>query len=216
MNNMRRWEANLTRLIDTIPHSDIGGWSGWPSVINFAQFLRQNANSEFDVFCVLDRDYHTNEEIETRLNQASQANVKLHIWSAKELENYAVVPTAVARLLSKESRRQVDVADVEEIVTTYVNSTKDDAFDACSEAERLLEPKLGVPNANRKARPEFTKRWQESNGFHVVGGKNLLSAVTKWAQDTHGISFSIFALLRESHADEIAPEVADFIKGVTE
>ena len=52
-------DRRTERPIDTIPNTDIGGWSGWSAVLTLARFFRENAPDEMRIFCVLDRDYHT-------------------------------------------------------------------------------------------------------------------------------------------------------------
>jgi energy-coupling factor transporter ATP-binding protein EcfA2 len=207
---------NAKRPIDTIPHTDIGGWSGWPSVLTFAQFLRQNANSEFEIFCFLDRDYHTDSEIASRTAQAKKNSIRLCVWPAKELENYAVMAGPIARLISRKLKRTIDVAEVEASIDAVVESMREDTFDACAEAQRVIEPRLGVPNANKKARAEFNKRWAQSNGRLVVGGKTLLSGITKWSQDKHGKAFSLISLIGAFEPHDITRELKDAIKEVTD
>ena len=70
----------------------IGGWSGWPYALGSAMFLRNAADERIRVYCLLDSDYHTPQQITARLAQAADAGVDLHIWKRKEIENYLLVP----------------------------------------------------------------------------------------------------------------------------
>jgi hypothetical protein len=201
--------------IDTIPNTDVQGWSGWPAVLTFARFLRENAHNEFMVFCVMDRDYHTDDEITERKKQAKAAGIGLHIWEAKELENYVIEANAIARLISKRLKNTtVTPAEVDEAIEAAVEARKEESFDAFSETIRQLS-RTGADKSNAAARPIFNKRWQSARGRQVVGGKQLVADVGTWSQNKYGISISIAAVLREMTSMEVASEVRDVITTLT-
>ena len=76
-------EAELS--IDAIPNMSIGGWTGWPRAIGSSLALKNAVGERIVTYCLLDRDYHTDEEIEERIHEASRAGVHLHIWTQKEI-----------------------------------------------------------------------------------------------------------------------------------
>ena len=207
-------EPASERLIDTIPNTDIEGWSGWPAVLTFARFLRENANDEFAVYCVLDRDYHTDGEVEERLKQAKSAGVKLHIWSSKELENYAVHPSTIARMLSKKTKNEITSEEVREAIAELVNKRKEETFDAFSETIRQ-QNRSGADKSNAAARPIFNARWKQSDGWLVVSGKQLMSDLSTWSQAKHKVSLSISGVIREMKPEEVSDEVVEFLTLVT-
>lgn len=201
--------------VDTIPNTDVQGWTGWPAVLTFARFLRENAHDEFAVFCVMDRDYHTDAEIAERMKQAKSAGIELHIWEAKELENYVIEPNAIARLMSKRLKKDaVTVAEVEAAIEAAVDARKEETFDAFSETIRQ-QNKTGADKSNAAARPIFNKRWQSVGGRQVVGGKQLVADLGTWAQKNYAISLSIPSIVREMTASEVPIEVRDLITAVT-
>ncbi len=197
--------------IDTIPNTDINGWTGWPAVLVLARFFKENTSGEIRVFCVLDRDFHTDEEVEKRIQQAKAASVRLHIWSAKELENYVLVPAVIARVLTKLTQSEVREDQVEAEMLRIVESRKDETFDSFSEAVRQLAPRAGADKSNATARPIFNARWKALGGRYVVGGKQLFSEIATWAQSAFKVSISIPVLVREMQPAEVPLEVAELL-----
>jgi predicted ATP-dependent endonuclease of OLD family len=72
---------------DIIPNMPIGGWSGWPYALGSAMLLKNSGGEEIKTYCILDSDYHTDEEKTNRLADANSKSVELHIWSRKEIDN---------------------------------------------------------------------------------------------------------------------------------
>jgi hypothetical protein len=191
---------------DAIPSSDIGGWSKWPSVLVLADFFRRNSDGNIRIFCVLDRDYHTDEEIAKRMKEAKQAGVVLHVWSAKELENYALCPGAIARIVSVESAISVSPKLVEDVINAAANELMEETVDSYSEFIRLRD-KLGANKSNPLARQVVMSRRKELGAPLVVSGKELFSRVAKWAQDQHKVCLNLRKVIREFRITEVPTEV---------
>ena len=192
--------------IDAIPSSDIGGWSKWPSVLVLADFFRKNTDGNIRIFCVLDRDYHTDEEIAKRMKEAKQAGVVLHVWAAKELENYALCPGAIARVISAEAGSSVTSKMVEDVINTAADELKEETVDSYSEFIRIRD-KLGANKSNPVARQVVMSRWKQLGGPFVVSGKQLFSQAAKWSQAKHKVCLNLRKVIREFRANEVPTEV---------
>lgn len=209
------FDPHSERPIDTVPNTDIEGWSGWHSVLTLARFLRKNADGDFAIFCVLDRDYHTESEIKKRAQEAKDASIHLHIWSAKELENFAIVPGAIARVISKKLKHDIPPETVEAVIAKTTEGLKDETFDKFAESFRLESPKQGVAAANNQARRLISAKWSTTNGRYLVCGKDLFKSLAEWSQKEFGISLSLPAIITELRSTEVHEEVSDFIRSVT-
>ncbi len=88
-----------------MPNLPIGGWGGWQYAVGSALYIRNSVSGQVKIYCVLDSDFHTEDEIGRRLNEAKAKKVNLHIWRRKEIENYFLVPSAIARLIAQKGRR---------------------------------------------------------------------------------------------------------------
>ena len=192
--------------IDAIPSSDIGGWSKWPSVLVLADFFRKNTGENIRIFCVLDRDYHTDEEIAKRMKEAEQAGVVLYVWSAKELENYALCPGAIARVISSETGMPVTSKTVEDVINVAVNELMEETVDSYSEFIRLRD-KLGANKSNPLARQVVMSRRKDLGAANVVSGKQLFSRAAKWAQDNHKVCLNLRKVIRAFRTNEVPTEV---------
>jgi hypothetical protein len=209
------FDPSAERPIDTVPHVHLGGWSGWPGAITLARFFEKNVPDEIEIHCVLDRDYHADEELAGRQMEAADAGIRLTIWSAKELENYLIVPSAIARLISMRAQISIPTADLEEVIDSIVGGLRDDARASMIEAYRLLNPATGAKPAVKAAETVFARRWDESKGRFVVNGKEVLAQAFGWAQSEYKISLSIPALIQVMTAGEVHSDVRNTIRAVT-
>lgn len=200
--------------IDVLPNSDIEGWSKWPAVLTMAKFFRKNQIGGIEITCVLDRDYHTQEDIEGRIREATKAGVRLIVWDAKELENYAILPSVLARLISSKGKRDVNEDVVRQKIDQLANGLKDETIDDYSEAIRN-ERRCGPKESNPAARKIVEERWQIAGPVAVVGGKKLLSALSSWSQKEFGVSLNVGGLIKEMRSEEVATPVADLIRALT-
>jgi hypothetical protein len=86
--------------IDLIPHGELGGRGGWASGLP-SRLPACNADGETILsYCILDRDYFPDDEVNERYAEAQQWGVQLRVWRRKELENYLLVPAAVNRFIT--------------------------------------------------------------------------------------------------------------------
>jgi predicted ATPase len=85
--------------LDALPRVPLGGWSGFPYAIGSRMLLQNSGGEQIVPYCILDSDQHTDAEIAERYAAAARAGVQLHIWRRKEIENYFLIPTAIARLV---------------------------------------------------------------------------------------------------------------------
>jgi predicted ATPase len=74
--------------IDAVPRLVIGGWGGWNYAVGSAMLLQNAGGEAITPFCILDSDYHIEDDIAERYAEAARRLVQLHIWRRKEIENY--------------------------------------------------------------------------------------------------------------------------------
>ena len=71
--------------LDTVPNWSIGGWGGWTHAIGGSMAYKNAFGDRIIRYCILDSDYHTSEEQQTRYQQATERGINLHIWHQKEI-----------------------------------------------------------------------------------------------------------------------------------
>lgn len=89
-----------------IPHMSIGGWNGFPYAVGSSMFLRNAGGDQISVYCLLDADYHTPTQKAARKDQAVRSDVRLHIWSRKEIENYLLNAHAIQRAIENRAAKR--------------------------------------------------------------------------------------------------------------
>lgn len=203
---------------DIIPNMFIGGWGGLDYAIGTSMFLKNAADEDITTFCILDSDYHTDEEIKERLEKAKKKGVQLHVWARKEIENYLLVPEAIQRVISSKIRNNNTPPDADEIVThidQIAEKFKDDAYYALVDAYHPRDKGSGAGNASRKAKEHIDNAWKTCEGrFGIVSGKAVISSLSEWSQKKFGVSLSANIIAKEMKIDEISVEVANIITAI--
>lgn len=202
--------------LDTIPHNSIGGWGGWNNAIGSSLFLKNAAGDDITTYCVLDSDYHTPEQIQSRIDSAEHHSVQLHIWSRKEIENYLVVPSAIQRII--QSACAATAPTVQDIVKQLEHTTdcmREETFDAMANDFHLDDRASGIAKANQRARLRMDSAWATLEGrLTVVSGKKILATLSDWAKNSYGVSFGAARIAQELRQAEIASELSAVVQSI--
>ena len=194
----------------------IGGWSGWPYAIGSSMLMRNAVNEDIAVFCIFDRDYHTEEQILARQKEALDRGVRLHIWERKELENYLLVPTAIARVI-QEKVSSVSAVAISARLDEICDQLRDDVVAGfADEYQRTHRAKGEVAGkAAVFAQKAVAAKWSSvESKLAVVSGKAVLSALASWSKETFGANLSARAIARSMTIDEICPEVVTVLRAI--
>jgi hypothetical protein len=204
--------------LDDIPNVSIGGWAGWPYAIGSSMFVRNAFGQAITVYCLLDRDYHTPSQIAERQGDAQQRDVELHIWGRKEIENYFIVPAAIARLLCQRDPAldQAQVAtQVSGQIDQIVASLENDMFDAFSASFLQDDRAGGGTQANRRARAHIDAIRVLPSGLQsAASGKVIVQRLSGWAHQQFGRGFGAADVVRAMNVAEIADEVIDVLRSI--
>ena len=170
--------------LETIPHMSIGGWGGWNLAVGTSMTLQNALGENIEVFCILDRDYHTQSEIEERLKKAGELGVNLHIWAIwarKEIENYLLEPKVVQRYISNRVAKRTEPPELCEIrakIEELAINMEDDVFDAYSSEELARDRNQGLKKSNKNAR-DYIRPYKENRTMQlIVSGKALITKVS--------------------------------------
>jgi hypothetical protein len=198
--------------LDLIPNMSIGGWGGWRYAIGSSMALQNAAGEEIVTYCILDSDYHTENQKDAVSSEAQARSVNLHIWTRKELENYLIVPDAVRRIIAsrvESTKTPPTEAIVRKRIDTIAQGFHDEVLYAlASEYVKDRSGDLDPKNAIQAADQRLKTLWATPNGRAATApGKKILSSLSSWSKKRYGVSFGIPALLREIRADEISDEV---------
>jgi hypothetical protein len=195
---------------DAIPHFSLGGWGGWNYAVGSSMLLKNSGGEKINVYCVLDRDYHSPKEINLRLKDAAVRNVQLRIWHRKEIENYLLVPSAIQRIIARETRGSSapSISELTAQLAAIAEKLKEDCIDGIMENLFARKESKGPKAANMRARKFVAAAWKKPAGpLLIVGGKKVLSKLSAWSQNKFAVSLSAAGIAAELTAAEIPDEV---------
>lgn len=203
------------------PSWDIGGWGGFNYAIGSAMALRNSADQEIRTFCLLDSDFHVEEEIQRRLAEAKARNVELHIWRRKEIENYLLHPDVIARVaLHRDSGRGAPSSDevaarLDEFALARAEDVEFAFLDAHSDLNRA-GGNTRSRQASKYAKQRMADEYDTPHGRVArCPGKAVLKDLKTWLQQDYAISFSNTALAGAFKPAELDPELAEMIRRLT-
>lgn len=202
--------------LDAIPNLSIGGWDGWAHAIGGSMALKNAVGDRITTYCIFDSDYHTKQEKDDRYTQAEERGINLHIWERKEIENYLLEPTVIARVIkARATKKPPTPAEVEAFLLEACGEEKDTVQDAMATSILNGDRKLGVGGANKAAREELKTHWDKEK-LRQVSGKALLSRLSAWAQTEYGVSIGAVTLARAFKPSEIPQEVQTIMASIQE
>lgn len=202
--------------LQSIPVFSIGGWGGWDYVVGSSMWIEQTF-SDVRIYCALDRDYHSEEQIKRRKEQAEAKGIQLVVWHKKEIENYLLVPNAIARLLraTRGNKKPPGEAAIRSQLNQIAESLKQIAVEEVASELQASDRGLVFKTAFDRAKAYIEKRWGDLDSkLSIVSGKAALSELNKWLRDSFAVSVTAGAIAQEIAQNEIAPDLQDFLRAV--
>jgi hypothetical protein len=182
--------------------------------------LKNAVDERIKVYCILDRDFHTDEEIAERYEQARKMHVELHVWEKKELENYLLIPEALQRVVAagiQDPNLAPSVEELRDALGGISDRFYEKTLDALATEFYSRHRAGNVAGANRAARQRLSDTWDTlETRLGVVSGKDVLSAISNWSQVEFGVSISSPAIARELRQGEISNEVLTVVRAIEE
>lgn len=175
---------------------------------------------------VRDRDYKPNVVHRRFQEQLEKHDVEVHVWERKEIENYLLVPSLLARALRAAAtvdslpRQAVfpsaplpSVEEVESVLMQVTEPLKNRTVSRIVYFQMLesgSDPRL--PQIIESILDDFDRKWSTWDGrATLIGGDEGLAAFRRWVQDTYRVSLTYGSLLRALAREDVIPEVAGVI-----
>lgn len=199
--------------ISSFPKIYVEGWGGWQRALAVAALFNQN-KIHIKCYCLFDSDYHTQESIKAREDEAVEHHVNLHIWKRKEIENYAIEPKVILRYIQRNKRKgQITELILQDKINQLVANLREKFIEDVAEEFRMENNKLAISTAMAKAR-ERTKSLLNACPLSVLPGKKMLKELSRWSKEKFGVSFNALNLVKTFHVDEIPGEISDVINTI--
>jgi hypothetical protein len=194
--------------------SSIGGWSGWQYVKGADFVLKNGLKQDINVYCILDSDYHSEEEKNDRKKEAESTGIILHIWEKKEIENYLFSSTAIFRILhnNKRTSKPISLKIIEDQLNEIVEGMKTEITDKFADEIQSKNRKWQPSTVNQKAREKVEILW--NNKMDIVSGKELLNKFNYWCNSQYNTSLTVNGLARELKREEIPLEMRKVITAI--
>ncbi|WP_431424817.1 ATP-dependent nuclease [Bacteroides hominis] len=204
---------NSNEPFDAIPHMSIGGWGGWGRAVGSKLMLKNAGEESINVYCILDSDYHTKDEIDTRYLEASKNCICLKIWKKKEIENYLINPETIKRLIYKGTGKDVNIHLIEEKIDSIIENLKTDYLDLLMDnihkESRLSGKTIEPSTARKKALVQLEEAWKDK--YSIISGKNIIKQINNWVNLEYKISINSNKIAQEMNFDEIPKELKNVI-----
>lgn len=204
--------------LEAIPNMVVEGRNNWHYAIG-STILNNHLGETIKVYCIIDRDYHSETDIQKQFNRAEKYGVELHVWERKEIENYLLVPGAIHRIILEEiedKKAPPSVKEIESQLIKIIDSQYEIVFDAMAADIFESNRSKGFAYANKTARSYLTQVWQTQEGkLIVVSGKAVINNMKAWVQQNYKVSFSAMRIARELKAIEISHEVFSVLAAIS-
>lgn len=174
---------------------------------------------------IFDRDYRSNEEVNDELEDLKKGNYYAHIHSFKELENILLIPKAielaiVQRIADYNKRTGKSIAFNENIDALLYKLSEElkASVQGQLQSHRLKferSKNRGVDDAIvfQDTIKEFDNNWVAlEKRLKIVPGKEFLSILNKYLQETYFISLTISNIIYSIDKTHLSDEIKDLTK----
>jgi hypothetical protein len=212
----------------TITVVPVGGFSQWRRIEDAAWTFETILRSEIRIMALFDRDYRCNEEIEGFLERMRRAVPRCFVLERKEIENYLLVPSAMARALTERLRDRGLEAEPLEVLENYVRAT----LAKCSEDFKAnvvgqLSASMVRFYSGRTKKDDATivgesvrlleQQWPDiESRLAILPGKQLLSQFNQVVQDEKAVMLSHAAIVRHMARSDIPDEFVEILQAFDE
>lgn len=164
-------------------------------------------------FVILDGDLRTPAAIQYELSQIKASTATVHVWQRRELENYLLVPEAIAKV-SGVSRKEAT-----SLLSSALEAHRSEASIAL-QAQRLDERRLKIGDTGKLAErtvlercaEEFETTWGHEEGrLSIVDAKLVIRSLNRDLQAAGKRTLNVQSLARAMPATALAPEFVDVV-----
>ena len=195
----------------------IGGFGQRQKIEHAAWTFEKVLKSEIAIAAVLDRDYRCAEEIEEITRDARATVPHFHILERKELENYLLVPEAIARATADRlancegQHAEITSENIEELFVEITNEMKSSVLSqTISNRMRYFANRTSKDPATvaEEAIARLDGDWAYmGKRATVVPGKQLLAALNSRLQQSLGVSITAPQIIRNLAPEMVASDL---------
>ena len=195
--------------LDQLPTVSLVGWSSFNEALGAARLFYEETHGEIKTICILDRDYHSQDEIDQLLKKAEENHLHLHIWKKKELENYILTPQSIFKVTGCPFE---EYQKFEHELFNEIDKLKEQTLGCFLDQFNHASPNKSPSTNLKQASTELEKKWQTlEDRLSVCNGKDLISLINAWIRHRYHQSSSRAKLLSAVTPNDISEEVKGVI-----
>ena len=182
-----------------LPKAFIDGWNEWEKVTMLADLFNSN-QMNMEMFCVLNSEYHTQNEIMRLHNDANSHNINLCIWQKKEIENYAIHHNSIFRyILNNKLKGIITEEKLDDVMHGIAKDMKDDLI------------KFSIEKSENSMSDIFQ---ENDNSYDIISGKEFFNILSIWTQEEFDITISARQVIPYFQREEVPSEIRDVINTI--
>ena len=200
----------------------LGGFDNWKLLEGVDWTFTNILGERIRAFVILDRDYKTDQTVTDVRQRLRRHRVGIHIWDKKEIENYLLVPEAIAAVVMQSERQPQGQLSLHEVTAFVVTSLEDiaqelhdDTFAQMSSAyqeEYPVRPDRSRVTVAREFLALFNAAWQTTqNRLARISGKTALAHLNQRLQAEYRISVSAARIASAMRADRMEAELTTIL-----
>lgn len=206
---------------------EVGGFNP-ERIKSLKKGMETTLESEILAAAVLDRDYRWDEECEEITGGCEEFCQYVKILDRKEIENFVLVPSAIdraaARRIANQNRRTGNemeyLCDAEAILNKFAKDRKSSVAGHFLSSRRKFVRSKGTgtddSRINAESLEKFERLWNDpTERYGLIPGKEAISAVNSYLQETYGISVTPVGIIDAMRADEIPLEMRNLVVGLS-
>lgn len=177
---------------------------------------------DISVAIILDRDYRSNSERDTLINDCRTFCDHVIIHNRKEIENYLLVPEALDRAIERKvqeqakrsGKKQVYSPQAEECLHSFLQTHRHritaQHLKCARQFARSHSPGTDESTIIEKTLEEIESSWERP--LDMIPGKYAISGFNQLMQDQFGISVTATAVIDAMRIEEIPAEIVELVK----
>lgn len=185
---------------------------------DIARTMKTVIGADVRVAVVLDRDYRSDHELNALERELQQEFDVAHVLRRKEIENYFLSPSVVARAMTARRQespvREEEVVELLDSITEEIRETAESQF-LTRYVEYGRRERRGTDEStlNKEALAQFRERWSSLPGrLNLVSGKEVLRRLNQALQAEGRKALTIGHLASQMTGTEIPPELRTLLR----
>ena len=181
-----RFDLKTLADVQNIPIIQLGGFSEWKKAANAVWAFKNVLELTVDSFCLFDRDYKSQAEIDQFLNELKTEELSCRVFFRKEIENYLIEPGLIHKAIQRRHKSNdyktlsCSLSEVETIFADIADEMKHHVSSQLCAGALKWAKKCGSKEDEssiiKRENKSFETKWKEThNRIAMVPGKELLA-----------------------------------------